>query len=561
MSRHQPLTIIEDTGSIKSWGNSQDPPEEAASASTLHCHRLSIHQVSYTVSNRVGPWWDFGSCRKKWSRQILKDISLYVESGQILGILGSSGSGKTTLLDAISGRLRRKGTFFGEVCVNGKLLKREEFQDCFSYALQNETLLGNLTVQETLSYTALLAIRESSKDFQKRVKAVMAEMSLNHIANRLIGTQTFGGISNGERRLVSIAAQLLQDPMDLTSVDTQSKEREIETYKRVQFIGSAYKASVIYQQTLENIKRVKQLKTLPPVPFKTKNSPGPLIKMGILLRKITRNLFRSKIAVIARLWQNFLIALPLIFFILQLTNDALKGAVQDRVGLLYSCVASTPYTGMLNAVAFFPALRAISDQESQDGLYQKWQMLLAYILHILPFALISVVIFSSVLYWTVGLYPEAARFGYFSAAILVPHLVGELVALVLLGVVQNPNIVHSGVVLLCSAGILVGSGFLRNINQMPIPFKILSYFTFQKYTSEILIVNEFYGLNFTCGNSNVSEGNPLCLFNQGNLFIEKTCPGATSRFTTNFLILYSFIPVLVILGIIVFKIRDHLISR
>lgn len=34
---------------------------------------------------------------------------------------------------------------------------------------------------------------------------------------------------------------------------------------------------------------------------------------------------------------------------------------------------------------------------------------------------------------------------------------------------------------------------------MPTPFKIISYFTFQKYCSEILLVNEFYGLNFTCG--------------------------------------------------------------
>lgn len=40
---------------------------------------------------------------------------------------------------------------------------------------------------------------------------------------------------------------------------------------------------------------------------------------------------------------------------------------------------------------------------------------------------------------------------------------------------------------------------LRTIEEMPTPFKILSYLTFQKYSSEVLIVNEFYGLNFTCG--------------------------------------------------------------
>lgn len=45
-----------------------------------------------------------------------------------------------------------------------------------------------------------------------QVEAVMAELSLSHVANRLIGNYNFGGISHGERHRVSIAAQLLQDP-------------------------------------------------------------------------------------------------------------------------------------------------------------------------------------------------------------------------------------------------------------------------------------------------------------------------------------------------------------
>lgn len=72
--------------------------------------------------------------------------------------------------------------------------------------------------------------------------------------------------------------------VDLTSVDTQSKEREIETYKRVQMIESVYKESAIYRKTLENIERTKHLKTLPMVPFKTKDSPGALSKLDVLLR-------------------------------------------------------------------------------------------------------------------------------------------------------------------------------------------------------------------------------------------------------------------------------------
>lgn len=72
--------------------------------------------------------------------------------------------------------------------------------------------------------------------------------------------------------------------MDLTSVDTQNKEREIETYKRVQMIESAYKESAIYHKTLENIERAKHLKALPVIPFKTKDSPGALSKLSVLLR-------------------------------------------------------------------------------------------------------------------------------------------------------------------------------------------------------------------------------------------------------------------------------------
>ncbi|XP_051031149.1 ATP-binding cassette sub-family G member 5 [Phodopus roborovskii] len=633
--------------------SSQSSLEEGSITGSEARHSLGVLHISFSVSNRVGPWWNIKSFKQRWDRQILKDVSLYIESGQIMCILGSSGSGKTTLLDAISGRLRRTGILEGEVFVNGRALHRDQFQDCFSYVLQSDVFLSSLTVRETLRYTAMLALRRCSSDFyDKKVEAVMEELSLSHVADRMIGNCNFGGISSGERRRVSIAAQLLQDPkvmmfdepttgldcmtanqivillaelarrdrivivtihqprselfqhfdkiailtygelvfcgtpeemlgffnncgypcpehsnpfdfyMDLTSVDTQSKEREIETYKRVQKLESAFRDSAICHKILENIERAKHLKTLPMIPFKTKDPPGMFCKLGVLLRRVTRNLMRNKQAVIMRLVQNLIMGLFLIFYLLRVQNDILKGAIQDRVGLLYQLVGATPYTGMLNAVNLFPMLRAVSDRESQDGLYRKWQMLLAYVLHALPFSIIATVIFTSVCYWTLGLYHEAARFGYFSAALLAPHLIGEFLTLVLLGMVQNPNIVNSIVALLSISGLLIGSGFIRNIEEMPIPFKILSYFTFQKYCCEILVVNEFYGLNFTCIASNTSMPNhPMCAITQGVQFIEKTCPGATSRFTANFLILYAFIPVLVILGIVVFKVRDYLISR
>ncbi|KAK2528748.1 Abcg5 [Columba livia] len=598
---------------------------------------ISVQGISYTVREHVGPWWNLSLYYKKWTRQILKDVSFHIESGQIMGILGNSGSGKTTLLDAISGRLGQKDNFFGEVYVNGRQLKKEQFRDCFSYVPQSDTLLSFLTIQESLTYTALLTLQKCSNDLiKKKVDAVMAELSLSHIADKIIGSRIFAGISGGEKRRVSIAAQLLQDPkvmlldepttgldcltanqivsllsdlahrgriviitihqprselfrylpmavhwmleitlipklwevpgcyglVDLTSVDTRSKERELETYSRVQVIVTAYKNSEIFSKVLATIERTKCMKDLPPIPFKNKDSPSTFYKLWILLRRITKNFSRDKMGITMRLFQNLLFGLFVAFFLLRLTNDLLKGAVQDRVGLVYQCVSAPPYTGMLNAVALFLPLRAISDQESKDGLYKKWQMLLAYIVHFLPFSVISAAIFSTFMYWTVGLHPDASRFGIFFAVILATHIIGELLTLVVLGVVQNAQIVQSGVVLLNSAGVIVGSGIVRTIEEMSPPFKILSYLSSQRYSSEVLIVNEFHGLNLTCGGANSSMSiNPMCIFSHGTEFIEKQFPGALSRFHINFLILYAFVPGLAIIAILSFKIREIIISR
>ncbi|XP_074844638.1 ATP-binding cassette sub-family G member 5 [Carettochelys insculpta] len=632
-----------------SWGSQT---EERKSVVFPH-DSVSVHGISYTVREHVGPWWDIPSYHKKYTRQILKDVTFHIESGQIMAILGNSGSGKTTLLDAISGRLIHKGNFLGDVYVNGHELKKEQFKNCFSYVQQNDTLLNYLTIEESLTYTALLALQKHSTNFiKKKVDAVMTELSLSHIATNVIGSHSFRGISGGERRRVSIAAQLLQDPkvmlldepttgldcmtanqivlllselahkdriviitihqprselfrlfdkiaimsfgelvfcgnppemitffsdcnyacpeqsnpfdfyVDLTSVDTQSKERELETYRRVNIIASAYKNSEIFHKTVETIERTKHMKDLPTIPFKNKDSPSAVSKLWILLRRTTRNLYRDKIGITMRLSQNLLFGLFIAFFLLRLKNDFLKGALQDRVGLLYQCMSGLPYIGMLNAVALFPPIRAISDQESKEGLYQKWQILLAYILHFLPFSIISVVIFSTFIYWTVGMNPDISRFGCFFAAMLVPHIIGELLTLVFLGMVQNPTVVNSAVMLLNIAGVLVGSGLVRRTEDMPIPFKVLSYLTFQKYGSEVLVINEFYGLNFTCGGSNVSTGiDASCVFPQGIQFIETNFPGAMSRFTTDFLMLYAFIPTLVILGIVSFKIRDVIVKQ
>lgn len=52
-----------------------------------------------------------------------------------------------------------------------------------------------------------------------------------------------------------------------------------------------------------------------------------------------------------RLSQNLIYGLFVAFFVMHLDNDVSKGAVQDRIGIIYQSIGASPYTGMLNAVA------------------------------------------------------------------------------------------------------------------------------------------------------------------------------------------------------------------
>lgn len=72
--------------------------------------------------------------------------------------------------------------------------------------------------------------------------------------------------------------------VDLTSVDTRSSEREAATYRRMHDITSAYRKSEIYQRMTWRIRQSCQHANKPMIPFKSKESPSCISKLGVLLR-------------------------------------------------------------------------------------------------------------------------------------------------------------------------------------------------------------------------------------------------------------------------------------
>ena len=88
-------------------------------------------------------------------RDILHGASGAVKPGEMLALMGPSGSGKTTLLNTLA---RRTASNSGHVLINGKQYPLCTHRAISSFVEQEDTLIGSLTVEETLKFAAKLAL-------------------------------------------------------------------------------------------------------------------------------------------------------------------------------------------------------------------------------------------------------------------------------------------------------------------------------------------------------------------------------------------------------------------
>lgn len=82
---------------------------------------------------------------------MLKGVSLTLQSGEVMAILGSKGSGKKALLDVIA--CRAENSTRGQVLLNGSTLTRSIFQQKCGYVTHSVDFIHGLTVSQTLHYT------------------------------------------------------------------------------------------------------------------------------------------------------------------------------------------------------------------------------------------------------------------------------------------------------------------------------------------------------------------------------------------------------------------------
>ena len=88
------------------------------------------------------------------SHLILDSISGSALPGQVMAIMGVFGSGKSTFLDILA-RKNKRGQVKGETRVNGREVGDEEFRGVVGFVDQEDTLMGTLSVYESMLYSAV----------------------------------------------------------------------------------------------------------------------------------------------------------------------------------------------------------------------------------------------------------------------------------------------------------------------------------------------------------------------------------------------------------------------
>ncbi|MFB2538537.1 LPS export ABC transporter ATP-binding protein [Acinetobacter sp. c3-l95] len=142
---------------------------------------------------------------KRW---VVKDVSLQIESGQIVGLLGPNGAGKTTSFYMVVGLVRMdKGSISLDNADLSNLAMHERARKGIGYLPQEASIFRKLTVADNI-----MAILETRKDLdkaqrQQQLQHLLDDFKINHIKDSL-GLS----LSGGERRRAEIARALASDP-------------------------------------------------------------------------------------------------------------------------------------------------------------------------------------------------------------------------------------------------------------------------------------------------------------------------------------------------------------
>jgi len=193
------------------------------------------------ILNSVSKYYSLGTQKVRG----IVDVSLKVEKGSFLVIMGPSGAGKTTLLNIISAIIRPD---HGDVIVLGRnvekmnVIQRARFRvENIGYVFQDFTLIEELTVLENVVLPGLIAKKGSRGELIKRALELLELVGLKGYEERFPRE-----LSGGEQQRVAIARALINDPKIILA-DEPTSNLDTDTAREI--VNLIYELSKAHEKT------------------------------------------------------------------------------------------------------------------------------------------------------------------------------------------------------------------------------------------------------------------------------------------------------------------------
>lgn len=139
-------------------------------------------------------------------KQVVFDVSLKVDQGEIVSLIGPNGAGKSTILKAVCGLIP---SWSGEILFNGNKINGyeppENLKFGISFCPQGNRVFDELTVQENLEIGGYILTKDKTR---QRIQEVIEIFPV--LKERI--KQTAGSLSGGEQQMLAVARALIPEP-------------------------------------------------------------------------------------------------------------------------------------------------------------------------------------------------------------------------------------------------------------------------------------------------------------------------------------------------------------
>ncbi|CAD6264943.1 unnamed protein product [Miscanthus lutarioriparius] len=462
--------------------------------------------------------------------QLLQGVSGAFRPGVLTALMGITGAGKTTLLDVLAGR-KTGGYIEGTIKIAGYPKKQETFSRISGYCEQTDIHSPNLTVYESLKFSAWLRLPSNVKPHQRDmfIEEVMSLVELNDLKNAMVGIPGATGLSVEQRKRLTIAVELVASPsiifMDepTTGLDARAAAIVMRTVRKTVDTGRTV-VCTIHQPSIEifesfdelllmkrggqliysgslgplSSNMIKYFEAIPGVP-KINKGQNPAAWMldisshiteyeiGVDYAEIYRNssLYRENRLLIDELeqpepntddlhfpqgyWQNFTTQCVaclwkqscaywknsehnVVRFINTFAVSIMFGIVfwkigssikdeQDVFNILGIIYGSALFLGFMNCSILQPVVameRVVLYREKEAGMYSTMAYAIAQVSVELPYMLVQVLIFSSIVYPMIGFQLTAGKFFWFFLYLVMSFMYYTLYGM--MTVALTPNI-------------------------------------------------------------------------------------------------------------------------